>query len=147
MCEGKPRPTEQMQRRKKGGCLGSLAALLAVLALTVVAVASVVGAVYVWSVSRTLPTAEDMVKHRPSLATTVYDRNGKVRTSLYYANRQWVKLEAISKTMVKAILAAEDDSKWTFVEGNYRDYEDDKRKRLGEDGARPHRPRYKPLMA
>ena len=45
------------------------------------------------------------------------------------------------------ILAAEDDSKWTFVEGNYRDYEDDKRKRLGEDGARPHRPRYKPLMA
>ena len=45
------------------------------------------------------------------------------------------------------ILASEDDSKWTFVEGNYRDYEDDKRKRLGEDGARPHRPRYKPLMA
>ena len=44
------------------------------------------------------------------------------------------------------ILAAEDDSKWTFVEGNYRDYEDDKKKRLGEDGARPHRPRYKPLM-
>jgi len=45
------------------------------------------------------------------------------------------------------ILAAEDDSKWVFVEGNYRDYEDDKRKRLGEEGAKPHRPRYKPLMA
>jgi sulfate-transporting ATPase len=44
------------------------------------------------------------------------------------------------------ILAAEDDSKWVFVEGNYRDYEDDKIKRLGEDGAKPHRPRYKPLM-
>jgi sulfate-transporting ATPase len=44
------------------------------------------------------------------------------------------------------ILAAEDDSKWVFVEGNYRDYEDDKKKRLGEDGAKPHRPRYKPLM-
>ncbi len=45
------------------------------------------------------------------------------------------------------ILAAEDDSKWVFVDGNFRDYEDDKKKRLGEEGARPHRPRYKPLMA
>ncbi len=45
------------------------------------------------------------------------------------------------------ILAAEDDSTWVFVEGNFRDYEDDKKKRLGEEGARPHRPRYKPLMA
>jgi sulfate-transporting ATPase len=45
------------------------------------------------------------------------------------------------------ILAAEDDSKWVFVEGNYQDYEADKRRRLGEEGARPHRLRYKPLMA
>ena len=44
------------------------------------------------------------------------------------------------------ILAAEDDSKWMFFEGNYHDYEADKRRRLGEEGARPHRPRYKPLM-
>jgi sulfate-transporting ATPase len=44
------------------------------------------------------------------------------------------------------ILAAEDDAKWVFFEGNYRDYEDDKRKRLGEEGARPHRIRYKALM-
>jgi len=44
------------------------------------------------------------------------------------------------------ILAAEDEGKWIFVEGNYQDYEADKRKRLGEEGARPHRLRYKPLM-
>jgi sulfate-transporting ATPase len=44
------------------------------------------------------------------------------------------------------ILAAEDDSKWVFFEGNYQEYEADKRRRLGEEGARPHRPRYKPLM-
>jgi energy-dependent translational throttle protein EttA len=44
------------------------------------------------------------------------------------------------------ILAAEDEGKWIFVEGNYQDYEADKRKRLGEDGARPHRLRYKPLI-
>jgi sulfate-transporting ATPase len=43
------------------------------------------------------------------------------------------------------ILAAEDDSKWVFVEGNYREYEEDKKRRLGEEGARPHRPRFKPL--
>src|SRR5512146_639484 len=43
------------------------------------------------------------------------------------------------------ILAAEDDSKWVFFEGNYREYEDDKKRRLGEEGARPHRPRFKPL--
>jgi sulfate-transporting ATPase len=30
--------------------------------------------------------------------------------------------------------------------GNYREYEDDKVRRLGEEGARPHRPRFKPLM-
>ena len=45
------------------------------------------------------------------------------------------------------ILAAEDEGKWIFVEGNYQDYEADKRKRLGEDGARPHRLRYKPLIS
>src|SRR4029434_9403299 len=44
------------------------------------------------------------------------------------------------------ILAAEDDSQWVFFEGNYREYENDKIRRLGEEGARPHRPRYKPLM-
>ncbi|MEO8849865.1 MAG: energy-dependent translational throttle protein EttA, partial [Casimicrobiaceae bacterium] len=44
------------------------------------------------------------------------------------------------------ILAAEDDAKWVFYEGNFHEYEDDKKKRLGEDGARPHRPRYKALM-
>src|SRR2546423_1676083 len=44
------------------------------------------------------------------------------------------------------ILAAEDDSKWVFYEGNFHQYEEDKKRRLGEEGARPHRPRYKPLM-
>ncbi len=44
------------------------------------------------------------------------------------------------------MLAAEDEGRWVFVEGSYQDYEADKRKRLGEEGARPHRLRYKPLM-
>jgi sulfate-transporting ATPase len=33
-----------------------------------------------------------------------------------------------------------------LIEGNYQDYEADKKKRLGEEGARPHRLRYKPLL-
>jgi sulfate-transporting ATPase len=43
------------------------------------------------------------------------------------------------------ILACEGDSKWTFFDGNYQEYEADKKKRLGEEGARPKRVRYKPL--
>ena len=43
------------------------------------------------------------------------------------------------------ILAAEGDSQWTFFDGNYQEYEADKRKRLGEEGAKPKRIRYKAL--
>ncbi len=43
------------------------------------------------------------------------------------------------------ILAAEGDSKWTFFDGNYQEYEADKKKRLGEEGAKPKRIRYKAL--
>jgi energy-dependent translational throttle protein EttA len=43
------------------------------------------------------------------------------------------------------ILAAEGDSQWTFFNGNYQEYEADKRRRLGEEGAKPHRMRYKAL--
>jgi sulfate-transporting ATPase len=43
------------------------------------------------------------------------------------------------------ILAAEGDSQWTFFNGNYQEYESDKRKRLGEEGAKPKRIRYKPI--
>ncbi|HEY7757940.1 MAG TPA: energy-dependent translational throttle protein EttA [Burkholderiales bacterium] len=45
------------------------------------------------------------------------------------------------------ILAFEGDSKVVFFDGNYQEYEADKRKRLGEEGARPHRIRFKPLKA
>jgi len=43
------------------------------------------------------------------------------------------------------ILACEGDSQWTFFDGNYQEYEADKKKRLGEEGARPKRVRYKAL--
>ena len=43
------------------------------------------------------------------------------------------------------ILAAEGDSQWTFFNGNYQEYEADKKKRLGEEGAKPKRVRFKAL--
>ncbi len=43
------------------------------------------------------------------------------------------------------ILAAEGESQWSFYAGNYQEYEADKRRRLGEEGAKPRRLRYKPI--
>ena len=45
------------------------------------------------------------------------------------------------------MLAFEGDSQVVWFEGNYADYVADRRKRLGEDADKPHRIRYKPLMA
>ena len=43
------------------------------------------------------------------------------------------------------ILAFEGDSRVVFFPGNYQEYEADKKKRLGEEGAKPRRIRYKPI--
>ena len=43
------------------------------------------------------------------------------------------------------ILAFEGNSQVTFFDGNYQEYEADKVKRLGEEGAKPKRIRYKPI--
>lgn len=43
------------------------------------------------------------------------------------------------------ILACEGNSKWVFFDGNYQEYEADKKRRLGEEGAKPKRIKYKPV--
>ena len=43
------------------------------------------------------------------------------------------------------ISACEGDSQWNFFAGNYQEYEADKKKRLGEEGATPKRIRFKAL--
>jgi sulfate-transporting ATPase len=45
------------------------------------------------------------------------------------------------------ILAFEGDSQVVFFNGNYQEYEADKKKRLGEEAAKPHRIKYKALKA
>ena len=44
------------------------------------------------------------------------------------------------------IMAFEGDSQVTFFTGNYTEYEEDKKKRLGDEGAQPKRIRYRPLQ-
>ena len=44
-----------------------------------------------------------------------------------------------------AVQDFEGNSQVTFFDGNYQEYEADKKKRLGEEGAKPKRIRYKPL--
>jgi len=43
------------------------------------------------------------------------------------------------------LLACEGDSQWAFFAGNYHEYEEDKKRRLGEEAAKPKRIRYKPI--
>jgi len=43
------------------------------------------------------------------------------------------------------ILAFEGNSQVTWFEGNYSDYEEDRKNRLGEEATNPHRIKYKPL--
>tara|TARA_Y100001954_G_scaffold239310_1_gene312910 strand:+ start:5256 stop:6938 length:1683 start_codon:yes stop_codon:yes gene_type:complete len=44
------------------------------------------------------------------------------------------------------IIAFEGDSQVTWFEGNYDDYEEDRKRRLGDDAANPRRIKYKPLV-
>jgi sulfate-transporting ATPase len=49
---------------------------------------------------------------------------------------------------VETLRALEDallDSRWSVFTGNYQEYEADKRRRLGEEGAKPKRIRFKPI--
>ena len=43
------------------------------------------------------------------------------------------------------ILAFEGDSRVVWFEGNYQDYEADRKRQLGEAAGRPHRIKYKPI--
>jgi ATPase subunit of ABC transporter with duplicated ATPase domains len=44
------------------------------------------------------------------------------------------------------ILAFEGDSRVVWFEGNYQQYEEDRRRRLGEEAERPHRIKYRKLV-
>ncbi len=45
------------------------------------------------------------------------------------------------------IMAFEGDSRVVFIEGNYREYEEDKKRRLGPEAVQPHRVKFKKLVS
>ena len=94
-----------------------------------------------------LPSIDALTDYQPKIPLRVFSAEGLLIGEFGEERRSVVKITDVPDIMKHAILAAEDEGKWIFVEGNYQDYEADKRKRLGEDGARPHRLRYKPLMS
>jgi hypothetical protein len=44
------------------------------------------------------------------------------------------------------VVAFEDEGNVVWFEGNFSDYEADRKKRLGTDADQPHRLKYKPLV-
>jgi penicillin-binding protein 1A len=97
-------------RRREGfGILKLLLSLLFVLLVGAACLSAIGMVVYLKEVSSELPTAEDMLKHQPSLATVILDRKGRTICRLFQENRSWVPLAQISPWMTKSVLAAEDD--------------------------------------
>jgi len=97
-------------KNKKRSVIRGIFSSLSLLLVIGAAAAAVFLTVFLKDITRTLPSMEEILGHEPSLATVIYDRNGKVITRLFQENRTWVKLENISPWMIKAILAAEDDN-------------------------------------
>ncbi|NLM72267.1 MAG: PBP1A family penicillin-binding protein [Synergistaceae bacterium] len=86
--------------------------MLFVLALLILlgAAISVFVALYLGELSRTLPTETEIMAHRSSVASVIFDRNGEMVARLFTENRQPVELRNISPWVIKATLAAEDSS-------------------------------------
>ncbi len=100
---------KKKQGKKKKSLIKKIFSHIALFAAICAALLAVVLAFFLKDISQSLPTTGQILAHEPSLATIVYDRNEKVITRLFQENRNWVKLDAVSPWMVKAILAAEDD--------------------------------------
>lgn len=97
-----------VQKKQKGKKRRSILASIILLFFIATAILSVGGLLLLKSVTKSLPSTDEILAHEPSLATIVYDRNQQIVTRLFEENRTWVKYEKISPWMIKAILAAED---------------------------------------
>ncbi|MBN1333316.1 MAG: PBP1A family penicillin-binding protein [Synergistales bacterium] len=65
---------------------------------------------YIQAVASDLPTEKEILAHQASRASVIYDRNGEIIAKLFLEHRTPVVLSEISPWMIKATLAAEDDS-------------------------------------
>jgi penicillin-binding protein 1A len=98
----------KLSKKKKRSTIGSFFSTFLVLLVFLAAVGAIASTILIVTVTKSLPTSDEILAHEPNLSTVIYDRNGKEITKLFQENRNWVKLDDISPWMIKAILAAED---------------------------------------
>jgi len=98
----------KLSKKKKRSTIRNILSTFFVLIVFLATVGAIAATVLIVTVTRSLPTSDEILAHEPNLATVIYDRNGKEITKLFQENRDWVKLDNISPWMIKAILAAED---------------------------------------
>ena len=72
-----------------------------------------------WVLLRDLPDLDALADYRPSLTSTVVDRNGEPIGEFFEERRQLTVLHDVPKIVVQAFLAAEDD---TFYQHRGVDY-------------------------
>jgi len=101
---------DHKKEKKRTSILKIFLMLLLAVLLIGGAVVSVFVAVYVHELSLALPTEEEILAYRTSVASVIYDRNGETVAQLFTENRQPAELRNISPWVVKATLAAEDTS-------------------------------------
>jgi len=75
-----------------------------------IAMGGIVTYSYISDISKDLPSESEMMAHQASRASVIYDRNGEIIAKLFLENRTPVVLQEVSPWVIKATLAAEDDS-------------------------------------
>ncbi|MDR2180382.1 MAG: PBP1A family penicillin-binding protein [Synergistaceae bacterium] len=78
--------------------------------LLAIGVTSASVAYYIVKLSEDLPTKAEILNHKNSEPSLVYDRNNKIIARLFVENRTSLRLNQISPWMIRAVLAAEDSA-------------------------------------
>ncbi|MEA4878177.1 MAG: PBP1A family penicillin-binding protein [Aminobacterium sp.] len=115
MTQKESTPEEKKKTKKsshsgKPSFLRKIILLFLLVVCASIAVISVWGALFVREISEELPTTTQILAHKESVASTVYDRDNQVIARLFTENRKPVQLKDVSPWMIKCTLAAEDSS-------------------------------------
>ena len=94
--------------KKKHSVLKFFLKAFLLVVLLVSAALSVMTAVYVSRISKSLPSDEEIISYQANEASIVYDRKNRVIAELFTENRRPMQLKDVSNWMVMSILAAED---------------------------------------
>ncbi|MDY3867756.1 MAG: PBP1A family penicillin-binding protein [Pyramidobacter sp.] len=99
---------QKSPKKKKKSTARRLWSFFFIVLMFAAAVGSVALAWFVYDISQTLPSDEEILSYQANEASIVYDRKNRVIAELYVENRKPIKLDEVSRWMVMAILAAED---------------------------------------